>query len=156
MQKTDYDHLQTSGHLTDNSLSYSAQIFCWICNEDIAIKQYGRLKKSGGKGAERWVISNFETHLRKHVGKMSPKLSASEPNIMSKFLVRSEKSTEQNNKTQDDEVIDSETSPDKASGEELSRKRQERVLLEQKNPESSSRKTQEVDNTEIKDSDIDQ
>lgn len=119
----------------ENSSHCAAKIYCCFCNEDISVRQYGRAKKNGEKGSERWVISNLETHLRsKHVGKLMSRRSASETDLKNTFVRPStpEKSSK------DD--IDSDT----ASGEDLPRTRQERVLLKKKVPQTKRRKESKV------------
>lgn len=141
----------------DDTKYISAKIFCCLCNDTSNVRQYGRRKKNGEKGTDRWILSNYETHLRsKHVGKMLSTRSLSEPNMLLKLLgkgegegkgVISEKTSNDLANDADDVILGS------ASGECISRKRQERVLLEKK---SSSKMSPEADGIEIKDVDIDQ
>ncbi|KAJ6636932.1 hypothetical protein Bhyg_09658, partial [Pseudolycoriella hygida] len=54
-----------------------AKIYCCFCSETSTIRQYGRPKKDGTRGAERWVMSNFETHLRSnHIGRLTPSVKS--------------------------------------------------------------------------------
>lgn len=125
----------------ENSTFCSAKIYCCFCKEDIKVRQYGRTKKDGSRGSERWVMSNLESHLRKsHIGGISSRRSSSESDLK-KFLSTSSA------KSDESDVIDL----DSASGEELTRECPERILLDEK--KSSTEKTQGAEVIKIKGTD---
>lgn len=136
----------------DESTYLAAKIFCCFCKESFAVRQYSRAKKDGSKGSERWITSNFDTHMRSKHSHIANSRSVSEPNIL-KFFEKNDKSLIESQSSEaqsEDDVIF--LSSDNASGEELPRSRQERVLLDQK----SSSEIQEADATKTKEIDTDQ
>lgn len=143
--------LSVETDLDDGSTYFAAKVFCCFCNENSSVRQYGRSKKDGSKGAERWVISNFDTHMRTKHGRIATSRSESENKIL-KFFGKTNKSKESLNEPNEHDVVTSDEV--EASGEELSRSRQERVLLEKKSSlKSSSGKTQEAGGTKTKEID---
>ncbi|KAJ6646567.1 hypothetical protein Bhyg_01780 [Pseudolycoriella hygida] len=98
-----------------------AKIYCCFCSETSTIRQYGRPKKDGTRGAERWVMSNFETHLRSnHIGRLTPSVKS----MLTSTKVNHSKTSDD---TSDDTPVVA-TKP--GSGEEHSRNCQELIILE--------------------------
>lgn len=116
----------------------SAKILCCLCNEYTSVRQYGRSKKDGSKGSERWVLSNFETHLRSHTGKNARKSekSSSERDIKTLFSAATSKKSSNINEVGDSKNDSTEAEDnillDSASGEGLTAECQERILREEK------------------------
>lgn len=144
--------LKIEADVDNNDLKFcSAKIFCCFCSDFTKVKRFGSLKKNGSKGSERWILSNFDTHLRTMHSKEIPislatkrsKLgSKSETTLISMLTKKSKESIQT-------EAI-SRTS---TSGEALARSCQERILLDEKKS-SSVEKTIEAENIEISDLDI--
>lgn len=129
----------------------SAKIFCCFCDEFTKVKRFSRAKKNGAKGSERWIISNFDTHLRNaHPTELPSSLTTNKRKLSGKSETTLKSMFAKKSKKSDSEEGIIERS---GSGEALAGGCQERNLLGEKN-RSSEEKTIEADVIEINELDI--
>lgn len=121
----------------------SARILCILCNEYKTVSQHAAAKKDGPVGCKKWVLSNFESHLKLHITKRSSKQNIGTTAItkLTAFFTKPVQSHEQSEKVSNKSI----------SGEASSGSCQERILLEEKKSshdekiqEAGSTKTNEV------------
>lgn len=139
---TEDDDLEES---TSKCLLSSARILCFFCNQRITVRQYTATKKDGSAGSKKWVLSNYDSHLKSHITKQSntPNQNVGIPAVakLTSFFSNSQEQS----KAQSNEESNKSKS---ISGEASSRSCQERILLDEKKS-SYEEKIQEAEDTKI-------